>query len=74
MGRAFWIRRFATVTALIFAVLVAVELAKGHPPADALSFAATWGLLAGAIFTLARIFQSRRGQRCAICNDTPEPR
>ena len=74
MGRAFWIKRFLIVTLVAFAVLTAVELLKGHELVQALSFGFGWGVLASAVFTATRIYRSRRGQQCAICNDTPEPK
>jgi hypothetical protein len=72
MGRTFWIKRFAAATALIFGALMLVELLKGHPPAAALTFSATWSVISGVVFTGARIYQSRRGRHCAICRDTPD--
>ena len=74
MGRAFWIKRFLAVTALVFAALMIVELLKGHGLESALAFSALWSLITGAVFTGARIYQSRRGRHCAICRDTPESR
>ncbi len=74
MGRAFWIKRFLVVAVGVFFVLTLVELAKGHDLVAALFFGLGWGVIASAIFTAGRIYHSRRGQACAICNDTPEPR
>jgi len=37
-------------------------------------FAFGWGVLASALFTGTRIYRSRKGQACAVCNDTPEPK
>ena len=71
MGLAFWIKRFLTVWLLAFAVLLAVELLKGHGMQAALAFSAAWSLLAASIFTAARIYQARRGRHCALCNDIP---
>jgi hypothetical protein len=74
VGYPFWIKRFFVATAAIFAALTAVELLKGHAPEAALTFALTWSVISGAIFTGARIYQSRRGRHCAMCRDTPEPK
>jgi hypothetical protein len=74
MGRSFWIKRFVVVTALVFSVLMVAELAKGHGFEAALWFSAVWSLIAGAVFTGARIYHSRKGRYCAICRDTPAPR
>lgn len=72
MSRAFWIRRFLTVFAGAFAVIAAAELLKGRGIEDAASHAALWAVAAAAVFTASRLYQSRRGQHCAICKDTPE--
>ena len=74
MGRAFWIKRFLLVTALAFVALTAVELLKGHDLVAALWFGLGWGVVSSAIFTATRIYRSRKGQYCEICNDTPEPK
>ena len=74
MGRSYWIKRFVVVTALGFAVLMVVELLKGHGYEASLTFSAVWSLIASAAFTAARIYHSRKGRYCAICRDTPEPK
>jgi hypothetical protein len=74
MGRAFWIKRFLTVAIVAFVVLMTVELLKGHDLIPAMLFALGWGVLAAALFTGTRIYRSRKGQHCAICNDIPEPK
>lgn len=72
MGRAFWIRRFLTVFAGAFVVIAAAELLKGRVIEDAASHALLWAAAAATVFTASRLYQSRRGQYCAICKDTPE--
>lgn len=72
MSRAFWTRRFLTVFAGAFAVIAAAELLKGRGIEDAASHAALWAVAAAAVFTASRLYQSRRGQHCAICKDAPE--
>ena len=72
MGLAFWIRRTLTVFALVAAVLFVVRLLRGDAAAAAAEYGALWGALTAGVFTAARVVQSRRGQHCAICQDTPE--
>lgn len=74
MGRSFWIKRFVVVTVIVFLVLMVAELVKGHGLEASLSFSAMWSLIAGSVFTGARIYHSRRGRYCAICRDSPEPK
>jgi hypothetical protein len=72
MGTVFWIRRFFTVLALASVVISLAQWAKGHPWQYAATQGVIWGFISAAVFTGARIFQSRRKQHCAICKDTPE--
>jgi hypothetical protein len=72
MGRMFWIKRFLIVALVATAILTAVELLKGHELVQAFLFGLGWGVLASAVFTVTRIYRSRKGQHCAICNDIPE--
>ena len=74
MSTGFWIKRFLTVFALAFAVIGAAQLVKGHDVAYAATQAAIWSAVAAAIFTITRLFRARRGEHCAVCNDTPEMR
>lgn len=63
MGTAFWIRRFFTVLILAGAVITLAQWTKGHPLQYALTQGAFWGSLSAAVFTVARIYQSRRKQQ-----------
>jgi len=72
MGNRFWLTRFLTVLTGAFIVITVVQLIKGHDRGFALSEGAFWGLIAAAVFTAARMVQSRRGQYCALCADTPD--
>jgi hypothetical protein len=72
VGTAFWIRRFFTVLALVGVIVALAQWAKGHTFRYAITQAAIWGCISAAVFTVARIYQSRRNQHCAICKDTPE--
>ncbi len=71
MGTTFWIRRALTVFALVAAVLFVVNLLKGRGAFDAVAYSATWAALSTAVFITGRLYQSRRGQACALCQDTP---
>lgn len=72
MGRAFWIKRFLTVSAGSFVVISAAQMLKGNGVPYSISQGVLWGVLTGTVFTVSRYFQARRGQHCAICKDTPE--
>jgi hypothetical protein len=72
VGAVFWIRRFFTVLALVGVIVALAQLAKGHTPQYAITQGAIWGCISAAVFTVARIYQSRQKQHCAICKDTPE--
>ena len=74
MGTNFWIKRFLLVLAGAFAVIAGVQLLKGHPLSYSVMQGAIWGVVSALVFTIARYFQARRGQHCAICKDTPEMR
>jgi hypothetical protein len=72
VGTAFWIRRFFTVFAAAFAIIVAAQMAKGRDAAYSATQAALWGFASALVFTVVRYFQSRAGQHCEVCKDTPE--
>ncbi len=72
MTTAFWIKRFFTVLAIAFVIIGAAQYAKSHDLAYAVTQGAIWSLLSAFVFTVARYFQARKGQHCAICRDTPE--
>lgn len=72
MGTVFWIKRFFTVLAGAFLVICAAQMLKGHALPYAATEAAIWGTISATVFTAARLYQSRKGQHCAICQDTPE--
>ena len=71
MGPGFWIRRFFTVFLGAFTIIALAQALKGHPWSYALREGALWGALSAAVFTATRFFRARRGQPCAICQDTP---
>lgn len=72
MSTRFWIKRFLVVLALAFAVICTAQLLKGRGMEYSASQAAIWSVASALVFTVARYFQSRRGQHCALCKDTPE--
>lgn len=72
MGTAFWIKRFAVVVAIAFAVIFAAHWLRGRGLEYAATHAAVWGVVSALVFTVARFYQARRGQHCALCKDTPE--
>ena len=72
MGTAFWLRRFAAVFILAFGVIATSQwLLRGRTPADAALQGAIWAAIAASLFIATRIYKSRRGEACALCNDTP---
>jgi hypothetical protein len=72
VGTGFWIKRFLTVLAGAFVVIGAAQMIKGHDVPYAATQAAIWSVITAIVFTAGRLYQSRRGQHCAICKDTPE--
>ena len=72
MDTAFWIKRFLTVLAGAFAIIFAVQMLKGRDLSYSATQGAIWSVISATVFTVARFFQARRGQHCAICKDTPE--
>ena len=74
MGPAFWIRRFVLVWTIASVLIAGVQALKGHDLAYSLTQGLLWATISAVIFIAARLYQSRRGQHCAICRDTPEMR
>jgi hypothetical protein len=72
LGTAFWVKRFLVVLALAFVVICAAQLLKGRGLEYSVTQGAIWSTISALVFTVARFFQARRGQHCALCNDTPE--
>lgn len=73
MGIGFWIKRFLTVFAIASALLIVVEvLFKGASLATATGHGLTWGGIAAVVFIASRLYQSRKGQACVLCDDIPE--
>lgn len=72
MGAIFWIRRFFLVFGGALVIISGAQFLRGHTLEYSFVEGLLWSAIAAAIFTAARIYRSRRGQRCAICADTPE--
>jgi hypothetical protein len=72
MGTRFWIQRFLVVFAGAFLVIAVAQFLKRHDPSYAVKDGLIWAGVAATVFTAARIYQSSRGQHCAVCKDTPE--
>ena len=72
MSAKFWFKRFLTVLIGAFLVIGSAQMIKTHDLRYALIQALTWGIASAVVFTGARLYQSKRGQHCAICRDTPE--
>lgn len=66
MGWKFWMKRFALALVVAGVVLLLAELVKGHEPLDAAKFAAFWGMLTAAVFTLAGYVRYRRNPACML--------
>lgn len=72
MGIAFWIRRFLLVFVSALVIIAGAQMLKGQTFGYSVTQGLLWAAIVSTIFTGARIYQSRRGQHCAICRDTPE--
>lgn len=72
MDTTFWIKRFLAALVVAIAVICAAQLLKGHTFAYALREAAIWGILTAMVYTAALFYRIRRGQQCAVCQDTPD--
>lgn len=73
MGLAFWIKRYLTVFAIAATLLTIIAAVfKSEPFMDALMYGLLWGAIAAAVFTASRVYQSRKGQECALCDDIPK--
>ncbi len=69
MGVIFWLRRFLFVFCIAFAVIVSAHLLRGHELMFSLSESLLWAVISANIFIASRIYQSRTGVQCALCDD-----
>ncbi|NQZ79817.1 MAG: hypothetical protein HRT52_02260 [Colwellia sp.] len=72
MGFKFWIIRAIKVFILVVILLFVVEQLKGHALQDSILFALLWVFLSVSVFISSRVYQSRKGVACELCNDTPD--
>lgn len=72
MGTSFWVRRFLLVFGIAFIVIAAAQLVQGESLNYAVTQALLWAAISATIFTGARIYQSRKGRHCALCQDVPQ--
>jgi hypothetical protein len=73
MGYKFWIIRALKVFSIVFVLLFIVQLFKQQSIEDSVLFAITWSFLATLVFIGSRLYQSRKGIECALCDDMPTP-
>jgi uncharacterized membrane protein (UPF0136 family) len=73
MGYKFWIVRALKVFGVVLVLLFVVQLLKQHSIEDSVLFAVTWSFLTTLVFIGSRLYQSRKGIECAICNDITDP-
>ena len=69
MGTKFWLKRFVSALLIATALLFIVELVKGHGRAEAAQFAALWGAITAALFTLIGYNRYKRNPTCWL----PDP-
>ena len=71
MGLNFWFLRFIKVFTGVFVLLFVIHLIKGNKALESFYFAAVWAFLSTSVFVGSRIYQSRKGIACELCNDIP---
>jgi len=71
MGLKFWLLRFIKVFVSVLVVLFLVHLIKGNEYLESFYFALIWSFISTGIFIGSRIYQSRKGIPCELCNDIP---
>ncbi|NQY65336.1 MAG: hypothetical protein HRT38_16770 [Alteromonadaceae bacterium] len=72
MGFKFWIIRAIKVFVSVVILLFIVEQLKGHSLEDSILFSILWSFLSTSVFIGSRVYQSRKGIVCELCNDTPD--
>ena len=72
MSLTFWLGRFMLMFFLAFIVVVCAHLLRGHELMFSLSESLLWATVSANIFTFTRIYHSRKGRYCALCNDFAE--
>lgn len=69
MGALFWIKRFLLAAIPLFAILAAVEWFKGSATQQDYISAASWAVIAAAIFTYTSWRRYRHAKACGMCDD-----
>jgi hypothetical protein len=72
MSYKFWTIITLKVFVFVLVLLFIVQLLKQHSIEDSVLFAVTWSFLTTLVFIGSRLYQSRKGIECAICNDIPD--
>ena len=70
----FWIRRWCLAFVVAGLVIAASHWLRQRGLDYAVREGLLWGAITASVFVAARLWQSRRGQHCALCRDTPEMR
>lgn len=65
----FWLKRFALAFLGAGALLLAVEMLKGHAADQAVPFALGWGAMFATVFTLVGYARFRRNPACMLPRD-----
>lgn len=66
MGTGFWLKRFLLALLVASALLFVVQLAKGNSTSAASQFAALWGGISAALFTLVGFVRYKRNPACML--------
>lgn len=66
MGAGFWIKRFVLALTVAGLLLFVVQQLKGYSLMDAALFAAIWGTLSAALFTLVGYRRYKRNPACML--------
>jgi len=72
MGFEFWFVRAVKVYLGVAVLLFIIRLLKDNSILESFTFAILWAFVSTVIFIGSRVYHSRKGVKCALCNDTPE--
>jgi hypothetical protein len=70
-SKSYWIGQFLLAASTMFAILIVVELLKGHTFGETWPSTLAWTLAVSAIFIGNRYRNVRKGIACALCKDLP---
>lgn len=73
MPKGYWLKRLVMAFVVAAVVLFAAQLLRGHGAADAVGFAAMWGAIAAAIYTLTGYYRYRRNPACMLPRSKEPP-